>query len=182
MFTRLVEPFLEDKPFQVIQTQNSIEKFAKECGARFVNEMSPSSNYFRKLNIEEDVVTIPPNSIEKMSSQRYADDGLCPLKGKKIGIQLVYNLVMSKFSKPESFQEIKSTEEALKLLRNQEKIIKNNNILTERKRLIKEVSESIEFLQSRIDYLNNRIVEYDYLTSHLFTNKRLISNTVFVNE
>lgn len=34
LFTRLVEPFLEEKPFQIIQTQNSIEKFAKECGGK----------------------------------------------------------------------------------------------------------------------------------------------------
>ena len=81
LFTRLVEPFLEEKPFQIIQTQNSIEKFAKECGGRFVYEIIPSSNYFKKLNIEEDIVVIPPKGIEKMSIQRYADEGLCPMKG-----------------------------------------------------------------------------------------------------
>ncbi|MGI9652040.1 hypothetical protein [Chryseobacterium sp. RLHN22] len=182
LFTRLVEPFLEEKPFQIIQTQNSIEKFAKECGGRFVYEIIPSSNYFKKLNIEEDIVVIPPKGIEKMSIQRYADEGLCPMKGKKIGLQLVYNLVMSKFNKAESLLEIKSVEEGLKLLQSQEKMIENNNILKEQHNLIKELEASSEYLTNRIENLNRRVVEFDYLSKHSFTSKKLISNIVFVNE
>ncbi|KAF2509099.1 hypothetical protein [Flavobacterium foetidum] len=182
LFTRLVEPFLEEKPFQTIQTQNSIEKFDKECGGRFVYEIVSSSNYFKKLNIEEDIVRIPPNKIENMSLQRYVNEGLCPLKGKKIGLQLVYNLVMSTFSNSASLQEIKNTEEALKILENQQKIIVNDSILNKRKTLTAELKESIDYLKNDIEYLNQRIVEFYYLSKHSFTRKKLVSNIVFINE
>ncbi|TDG35632.1 hypothetical protein EZJ43_13515 [Pedobacter changchengzhani] len=84
LFNRSVEPFLDEKPFQLVQTQSSIEKFSKDCKGRFVYNQPPSAYYFKKLNIEEDITTIPPKGKEKMNITRYVDEGLCPLKGKKL--------------------------------------------------------------------------------------------------
>ncbi len=182
LFRRNVEPFLEGRPFQVIQSQPSIEKFSEECGGRFVNNQPPSSYRFEKFNMENDIIAIKPKGKETMTLSRYVDEGLCPAIGKKIELKMVYNMVRSNFSKEQSLKEIKNKEEALVILKNQEKINQENTVLKEQTSLIRELSDSIKDLENSINFLKNRIVEYNQLSQYKFTTEKLESNTVVAND
>ena len=182
LFNRGVEPFLDEKPFQIVQTQTSIEKFSKDCKGRFIYNQPPSSYYFKKLNIKEDITIIPPKGKEKMSIRNYVDEGFCPLMGKKIELKLIYNVILSNYSKSETVQKIEDVENALKILQNHKETISTKKLIQGRTQYISELNNSIEQLINEIKYLKDRNVEFDYLSKHSFTKIKMESNSVYVNE